>query len=143
MTTQAHITAGHNDALFRIGCDLRRSGIDAAGILNTLQDQNARRCKPPLSDMQVRRIAENASRAHGRDTAEWRRQHAEYLLTPRWKHKCDLVKKRAGGLCEGCLEAPATEVHHLTYKHWRDELLFELVALCRDCHERAGRGRTP
>jgi hypothetical protein len=32
---------------------------------------------------------------------------------------------------------PAEHVHHLSYDHWRDELLWELVAACRKCHERA------
>jgi hypothetical protein len=27
-------------------------------------------------------------------------------------------------------------VHHLNYDHWKDELLFELVALCFDCHRK-------
>lgn len=60
--------------------------------------------------------------------------HAEYLKTPKWQALRAKVLNRAKGICEGCGEKPATEVHHLTYDHWRDELLFELVAVCRDCH---------
>jgi hypothetical protein len=64
-------------------------------------------------------------------------RYQAYLLTPEWRTKRAAVMDRADGLCEGCRAADATEVHHTTYKHIFNELLFELVALCRDCHERA------
>ena len=44
--------------------------------------------------------------------------------------------ERAQGLCEGCRRRPATEVHHLTYEHVGDELLWELKAVCDHCHRR-------
>ena len=47
------------------------------------------------------------------------------------------VLQRAGHICQGCLSAKAEVVHHLTYDHVGDELLYELVALCRACHDRA------
>jgi 5-methylcytosine-specific restriction endonuclease McrA len=46
------------------------------------------------------------------------------------------VIERADGLCEGCRSAEAVHVHHLTYKHCGNEFLWELVAICRECHER-------
>jgi 5-methylcytosine-specific restriction endonuclease McrA len=45
-------------------------------------------------------------------------------------------EQRAGGICEGCRQESATEVHHLTYEHAGREFLWELVAICRRCHER-------
>lgn len=72
-----------------------------------------------------------------RKHAEWLDEHRAYLRTEAWAKLRRKVLIRAKGLCEGCMEAPASEVHHTTYAHWRAELLFELVALCRDCHERA------
>jgi 5-methylcytosine-specific restriction endonuclease McrA len=62
--------------------------------------------------------------------------HNAYLDSPAWKDRRRLVMERAQGLCEGCRQASATEVHHLSYSHWGQELLFELVALCGDCHDR-------
>lgn len=62
--------------------------------------------------------------------------HNAYLDSPAWKDRRRLVLERAQGLCEGCRKAGATEVHHLSYAHWGQELLFELVALCGDCHDR-------
>ena len=59
-----------------------------------------------------------------------------YMNSAEWKARRRLVMERAQGLCEGCRRADATEVHHLSYEHLRHEFLFELVALCRDCHTR-------
>lgn len=71
------------------------------------------------------------------EETDFRGQHAKYLQSEAWKTKRAKVLERAKGICEGCLEQRATQVHHLTYEHWQDELLFELVAICRDCHVRA------
>lgn len=68
--------------------------------------------------------------------AEFFKEHDEYLKSLDWKKRRFLVMKRAGNMCEGCREAPATEVHHLTYENWKEEFLWELVAICHDCHER-------
>ena len=62
--------------------------------------------------------------------------YAQYRKSRKWLDKRTKVMERAGNLCEGCRERPAQIVHHLTYEHIGDELLFELVALCRDCHAR-------
>lgn len=67
----------------------------------------------------------------------WQAEYAAYRRTPVWQNKRALVLKRAGGVCEGCLEAKATVVHHTTYSHMGDELLYQLVALCQACHEKA------
>lgn len=65
-----------------------------------------------------------------------RELYAEYLRSPAWASKRERVMQRAGGVCEGCRGRPATEVHHLTYEHVTQEFLFELVAICGDCHAR-------
>jgi len=63
-------------------------------------------------------------------------QYSAYRRTPAWQSKRARVLRRTGGVCEGCLQAQATEIHHLTYANIGDELLFQLVALCRACHEK-------
>jgi hypothetical protein len=73
--------------------------------------------------------------AYVRNLAWWRRYN-EYLDSYVWRAKRALVVQRSKGVCEGCGEAPATMVHHLTYAHVFNELLFELVALCERCHAR-------
>ena len=59
-----------------------------------------------------------------------------YLASDAWKQKRQKVLARAGNVCEGCRDALPTEVHHLSYEHVGDELLFQLVALCHSCHQK-------
>lgn len=75
--------------------------------------------------------------------AEWFEEHDAYLRTPKWRSKRAAVMRRANGVCEGCADHQATQVHHLTYEHWQEEFLWELVAICDDCHERAHAKRRP
>lgn len=81
------------------------------------------------------------SRAHQeariKEKEDWQTQYKTYLLSEEWANKRRAVLRRASGLCEGCLKQNAREVHHLTYANVGDELLFQLVALCGSCHEKA------
>ncbi len=83
---------------------------------------------------QNRRQAEEDART--RKETEWWKTYNRYLLTPAWRVKRAAVLERAANLCEGCRENKATQIHHLTYDHMGNELLFELVAICGDCHRR-------
>ena len=70
---------------------------------------------------------------------EWQRKlqdYHDYLKSPAWHERRRLVLERDGYVCRGCLTAPATIVHHLTYDHIMNELLWELTSVCRDCHDR-------
>lgn len=71
-----------------------------------------------------------------RDRAQFFVEHDAYLKSSEWRKRRLAVLKRANGLCEGCGYVPSTQVHHLTYDHWKEEFLWELVAICDDCHER-------
>ena len=62
--------------------------------------------------------------------------YQSYLQSPEWERRRRLVLKRCGEVCEGCGEARATQVHHITYENFGAEFLFELMGLCRSCHER-------
>lgn len=66
---------------------------------------------------------------------ERRRAYHAYLATPMWAVRRQRVLDRAGDLCEGCRRCPPVEVHHLTYERVGREMLFDLVAVCRACHE--------
>lgn len=68
---------------------------------------------------------------------EWWAWYNLYLNSSEWRRRRNLVLRRANGICEGCLLPPAAHVHHKTYEHVGRELLFELVALCEDCHDLA------
>ena len=78
----------------------------------------------------------DAFRAARRDArrADWLAWYADYLASAAWKERRERVLARAGGVCEGCGKAPATQVHHLHYARVGCEMLFDLVAVCDGCH---------
>ncbi|MCE5329647.1 hypothetical protein LLG07_04885 [bacterium] len=63
-------------------------------------------------------------------------KYLKYLNSFDWKIKRINVLKRDNYLCQGCLKSKATEVHHLNYNHIYNEFYFELISLCKDCHEK-------
>ncbi|MDQ5852285.1 MAG: hypothetical protein M3380_09490 [Chloroflexota bacterium] len=67
---------------------------------------------------------------------DWWQRYNAYLDSPAWQQKRQLVLKRDAYLCQACRMNKATQVHHLTYNHLGDEPLFELVSICRPCHDR-------
>ncbi|MGV3729145.1 MAG: HNH endonuclease [Sphingopyxis sp.] len=77
-------------------------------------------------------LARKQFAARGRFTKAYR----DYLGSAEWQDRRNKVLRRCNGICEGCGEQRATEVHHLSYRHFMEEFLFELVGLCHDCHER-------
>lgn len=81
-----------------------------------------------------RAAAEEAARAAERK-AWWTRYRA-YMRGPEWARVRAKVFARAKNACEGCGEAKAHAVHHMTYEHLGAEFLWELVALCEACHAR-------
>lgn len=87
-------------------------------------------------DRQREREREEANR-------RWWADYNAYLLSPTWRAKRERVMKRAAGLCEGCGEQRAVQVHHFRYpqdcwpgsQEWvAREKLFDLRAICRNCH---------
>ena len=66
-----------------------------------------------------------------------RRQYQEYLRTPEFKAKRNRALIQAGNRCQVCgtTDKPL-EVHHNDYSRLGEELLADLVALCRPCHQR-------
>ena len=72
---------------------------------------------------------------------EARERYRRYLQSDAWKAKRKSVLQAAGFRCRRC-GAPATEVHHETYKRIYNERMSDLTALCSKCHE-AAHTRTP
>lgn len=104
--------------------------------------------KPPPIDqnrwknwIEAKRRAINEAESQARAPAD--AEYNRYLSSSEWAAKRQLVFKRAGGVCEGCGLAKATDVHHVTYEHRYDEFLFELLALCHSCHLRVHEERKP
>lgn len=78
--------------------------------------------------------AQEAEQLNATAQAIRRAEYNAYLRSDAWRHRRALVLKRCKGMCEGCGERLAVEVHHRTYRHFGHELLFELVGLCASCH---------
>lgn len=70
------------------------------------------------------------------DDAQWFAEHTAYLATPEWAFRRGQVLNRDGYRCQARLKGcrgEATQVHHLTYRHWRNEPLFDLTSVCSTC----------
>lgn len=65
-----------------------------------------------------------------------RDQYNEYLKSDQWRALRTKVLSRDNFICQSCLTEKAAEVHHLTYDNLFNEHAFELVSLCKACHER-------
>lgn len=65
-----------------------------------------------------------------------RYNYYNYLLSSEWKALRRRVIIRAKGICEYCGLASVEEIHHLTYKRFKKELLSDLLGLCSECHEK-------
>ena len=99
---------------------------------------------PPFDDDLAERVARErwdasrAAREYDRlnRTGTWWSEYDVYLNAEAWQAKRRRVMQRAGWYCEGCGERRAVEVHHVTYRHRGNEFLWELRAVCKQCHER-------
>lgn len=106
------------------------------------------RVKTEFADVFIRDFDESLEAAFNkvsleRAKANWKAEqqkffgeYGAYLHGEKWAEKRRKVLARCNGRCEGCGNAKATVVHHLTYEHVYDEFLFELVGLCQKCHDR-------
>ena len=78
---------------------------------------------------------EERDRDRYEENKEWWAGHEEYLKTEKWRKKRERVMERDGGKCQACLRRKAAHAHHLTYTRHKNEPLFDLIAVCRVCHE--------
>lgn len=63
------------------------------------------------------------------------KKYDEYLNSPKWsKIKKDMLELH-DNKCEICKSSKDLHVHHLTRKHLYQEKLFELMLLCKRCHD--------
>lgn len=116
---------------------------------STLTDNEIESAIPRI-DVDFSKVLEERGRVRDSMLAEveqrrllhWRTGYEAYLQTSEWRAKRDIVLKRAQFTCEGCGISPATQVHHLTYDRVGHEMLFDLVAICADCHRQLHANKT-
>jgi 5-methylcytosine-specific restriction endonuclease McrA len=69
---------------------------------------------------------------------EWWEKYNKYLQSQQWYTVRQRVLERDAETCQACLKNKAAHVHHLTYDLYNRlgrSAAFELVAICRVCHE--------
>ncbi|MEQ9290080.1 MAG: hypothetical protein RIG77_24330 [Cyclobacteriaceae bacterium] len=93
-----------------------------------------------LAEKVYAKIYEESTRLHNRANdirkKKFFNEYSNYLESEEWKEKRKLVLKRDNHLCQSCLTNKATQVHHKNYKYLYNEPLFELVSVCKPCHDR-------
>jgi hypothetical protein len=66
--------------------------------------------------------------------ADW---YHVYLQSPEWKRRRRMIMERSGGVCEArivCDGSSSVAVHHLSYRYLGFEPLWDLAAVCDECH---------
>ena len=66
----------------------------------------------------------------------WWTKYDIYLQSDEWMARRRKALERDKHLCQSCREAGASQVHHLTYAHAFNEPLFDLISVCKSCHDR-------
>lgn len=64
---------GRNDTLYRLACSLRSKGLGRDAILAALLVENAKRCVPPLDEVEVERLVDSACRHEAGHSAAYER----------------------------------------------------------------------
>lgn len=124
--------------------EYRRQCLECGGLIPNALKQSGFEVEPPDFDHELAERYKQKREAERKaiDDRHLRLEEADsvrydaYLRSDAWAKKRAKVLKRDNYICQGCGEKKATEVHHLSYDHKYDELLFELVAVCADCHDR-------
>lgn len=115
--------------------------------LSTISLQQKRDASAFDKDMANR--VHQAAWEHWRLSAEydrevkWQAWYATYLESDVWHRRRAAVIARAGGICEACRKAKAVMAHHTTYVHVGAEPLYDLVAVCKSCHDQVHGQVTP
>lgn len=112
--------------------------------INSLQDWNEKvrerrrtqrsKRRQELYEQERKRIAEERQE----ESAEWWSNYTAYLRSPEWHRVRQAVLQRDNHTCQACLRNKATHAHHLSYSLYNQlgrSAAFELVAICRTCHE--------
>ena len=64
---------------------------------------------------------------------------SEYLKTPEWEEKGEIMRRRFGNRCQTCnSNEKKLEVHHRTYERVGEELPADPTLLCEECHDLIG-----
>ena len=126
---------GCSNCKYIFGTQLKRSiDFDKLPYVSIKRMQEIKDLQNRNNEIAMQKVKIYHSAFLERSKNKMREQYHEYRLTQKWKEKRLIVLERDNNLCQGCRKNKATEVHHLTYEHIGNEMLFELVSVCRSCH---------
>ena len=116
---------------------IKKDTLTARQILEAVPfDENLRQRYFQTRQAQFQEQQQAAQRAREQEREERRKFYHQHLDSPAWFKISRKAMRRDDYLCQGCLEAKATEVHHLTYERLGNELACDLISLCHQCHQR-------
>jgi len=118
-------------------------GIDKVKLLpslddNLLEDFN-RKQEEQRKEQSIERLKEfeeQRLKEHKEKREEFFKEYSVYLNSEKWRIKREAVLKRDNYKCKACEVNTATQVHHLTYQFIYDEPLFDLISVCKKCHDK-------
>jgi len=94
--------------------------------------------RPAWDEALSRRYADTAETERLREAADElarkRVAYAGYRQSDVWRARRLKILQR-DPMCRACGEAPSEQAHHLNYERIFREPLFDLVGVCRPCHE--------
>jgi len=129
---------GMNGASASTLCGMTLSQCPGALIPGAETDIDCRRCLKAIETAERREYwkqkSEEAQAQREEDDRQWRQRYNAYLNSPEWREKRRRVLARSP-LCEGCGKRPSIQAHHMTYKRLGREMLFDLRAVCKHCHD--------
>lgn len=157
---EAHPPCGHGDTSFAIRtlsngqtryvvqcdtCGRQMETLSRAAATDLMRDFGDELFVPwdeSLSDRywQERRTLQQTwvNQLRAEESEKWWAEHDAYLNSDEWRRRRRERLAMDDGQCQarlpGC-KRTASDVHHLTYAHWRNEPLFDLISVCRPCHE--------
>jgi Bifunctional DNA primase/polymerase, N-terminal/Primase C terminal 1 (PriCT-1) len=130
-----------NDTLTRVGGYLRRKGATAPEITSALLDQNLRRCRPPLSESEVRLIASSVSRYEpgGPDPLESAWQAIQAQTYPsRYERFLALARQLQLARPGQTIALPLKRIAELMGVHWTTVSVYRQKAVTDGLLEPAG-----
>jgi hypothetical protein len=88
-----------------------------------------------IADRAMKAAKFAAASAQAEKNQEWIDRYQSHLASDYWHALRQKALRRDNWLCQGCLEAAAEHIHHMTYERLGQELLCDVVSLCTDCHQ--------
>lgn len=95
--------------------------------------ENFEKYKKIIQDKESKEFSELLANLRSNKVKSIREIYNTYIKSDAWKEKRNFVLLRDQNICQICGKK-AMDIHHLTYAHLEREYLFELIALCRECH---------